>query len=324
MSSDTGKPVEPAHTPYPYHAGQSLTLKDSNGTEFSAHIIYEYPLTISPVVVVNFHKHGVVHEAVLKLCDRRFEAAFQEVSRNGMLTPILDDLKDADLMWDLYNQVVQRTDEEDEEEKRKPERERFVKEEVEFYYKIRKRYDREVRVYDRLKSLQGRGIPRLFTTVLLQMPSAPLDLQPGFFQVPGILIEKINGFNLTDLVTKMPRAPPELWAHIIQKAINLIVEINRAGILDEDSQPRNALVTRREDAKFQVYRIDFGEAGIESDVTFRRDDNPDFFKQCAASANNPYALGGVMVSKIKRLTGIKLNVVFDQIFPGVDGLPSPE
>ncbi|KAI0965085.1 hypothetical protein F4678DRAFT_485586 [Xylaria arbuscula] len=336
MSSDTDKPVKPAHTPYPYHVGQSLTLRDSNGAEFSANIIHEYPFTISPAVVVNFHKDGVAHEAVLKLYDRRFgetreiwreprphseasEAAFQDCARNGLLSPIMDHLKQKELIYDLHGHYPT-TEEEEEEEKRKPEHERLAKEEARFYLEQRKCYNNEVRVYDRLKNLQGRGIPQFLATVTFRMPFAPSDLEPSYFHVPGILIQKIDGFNLTNLVTEMPNGPPEIWTDIIQKAVDLAVEINRAGVLDEDSQPRNALVTRRADNTFQVYRIDFGQAELESDVVFRRDDDPDIFKKWADHYDDPYGLGGVMASKVETLTGIKLNIVFEEIFPGVGGI----
>ncbi|GAW20353.1 hypothetical protein ANO14919_098580 [Xylariales sp. No.14919] len=344
MASNVNKSVEQVPTPYPYHAGQSVTLTDSDGAEFSADIIHEYPFTISPAVVVNLHKGGAVHEAVLKLYDRRFgelrqrvefsgkerpqphteesEAAFQDFARSGMLVPVLGRLKHTDLMWDLHRGVYTPLEEENEEdEKTKPERERLAEEEVEFYYEIQKRYTREVRVYEKLKYLQGRGIPRFFTTVTLQMPSAPADIEPSYFQVLGILIEKIDGFNLTNLVTEMPAGPPNVWAEIVQKATDLAVEINRAGVLDEDSQPRNAIVTRREGNTYEVRRIDFGEARLESDLEYYREDEPNFFKQCAETSDDPGAIGAVMAAKVKRLTGVKLDIVFEEIFPGVGGLP---
>ncbi|KAJ8128141.1 hypothetical protein O1611_g5492 [Lasiodiplodia mahajangana] len=341
MSSKMKKPVDPVHTPYPYRAGQSLTLADPTGFKFSVDITYEYPFTISPTVVVNLRIKGVVREVVLKFYDRRFgelrerrefdgtrrpqphteesEAAFQDLARSGLLAPTLRRLEHASLMWDLFWE----TPEYDEDEGMKPEWVKLAEEEAGFYYKMQNRYIREVQAYDKLKDFQGRGIPKFFTTVTLQMPSAPSDLESSYFQVPGILIEKINGFNLTNLVAEMPEGPPDLWAEIVQKATDLAVEINRAGVLDEDSQPRNALVTRRGHNTYQVRRIDFGEAMLESDLKFYRKDEPDYFKQCAASSDNPGAIGLVMMAKVKRLTGVELDVVFDEIFPGIDGLPDP-
>ncbi|KAF2962672.1 hypothetical protein GQX73_g10901 [Xylaria multiplex] len=344
MSSGIATSVEQLHTPYPYHAGQRIPLRDSNGVEFLVDIVHEYPFTISPAVVVNLHKDGVVQEAVLKLYDRRFgelrkrrlpsgkkqpqphtkesEAAFQDYARSGKLIPVFNRLKHVDLMYDLHREVIPPPD--PEEEEKRPERERLAEEEATFYYNIQKRYTDEVRVYDKLKHLQGRGIPRFFTTVTLHMPSPPPDLEPSYFQVPGILIERLHGFNLSDLVTEMPEGPHEVWADIIQKAIDLAVEINRAGVLDGDSQPRNAIVTRREDNTYEVRRIDFGEADLESDLTYYREHEPDLFKQTAMTAGNPDALGGVMVSKVKRLTGVKLDVVYNEPFPESGGLPIPE
>ncbi|KAI1278341.1 hypothetical protein F5Y07DRAFT_361495 [Xylaria sp. FL0933] len=339
--SDIDKLSGPIHTIYPYRVGQSVALRDSDGTEFSVDIIHEYPFTISPTAVVNLHRDGAVQEAVLKLYDRRFgelrkrreldgerrpqphteesEAAFQDSVRSGTVARVLDRLKHADLMWDLHIYNYTPPDEEDEETK--SERVRLAEEEAEFYYKIQKRYTNEVRAYDKLKCLQGRGIPRFFKAVTLQMPSAPPDIELSYFQVPGILIEKIDGFNLSNLVTEMPAGPPELWAEIVQKGTNLATQINRSGVLDDDSQPRNALVTRGDDSTYQVWRIDFGEASLDSDLIYCCEDEPDLFKQCATSAGNPYAIGMVMASKVERLTGVKLNIIFDEIWPGIGGLP---
>ncbi|KAI1356092.1 hypothetical protein F5Y01DRAFT_310277 [Xylaria sp. FL0043] len=277
MSSDIDKLSEPAHTPYPYNTGRSVTPR--------------------------------IHEVVLKLYDRRFgelrkrreldgrkrprphteesEAAFQDSVRSGMVARVLERLKQADLMWDLHIYNSTPSDEEDEGTKS----ERVV------------------------------GFPGFFKAVTLQLPSAPSDIEPSYFQVPGILIEKIDGFNLSNLVTEMPTGPPELWAEIVQKGTDLAIQINRAGVLDEDSQPRNVLVTRAEDNTYQVRRIDFGEASIESDLIYYRGDEPDLFKQCATTAGNPCAIGLVMASKVERLTGVKLNIVFDEIWPGIGGLP---
>ncbi|KAI0100775.1 hypothetical protein GGR51DRAFT_531647 [Nemania sp. FL0031] len=341
MASDVTKSADPVYTPYPYRVGQSLTLADPDGVEFSVEITHEYPFTISPAVAVNLYIDGVVYEAVLKLYDRRFgeirqrwefdgtrrpqphtkesEAAFQDFARTEMLVPILNRLQHADLMWDLYR--CEQTPSEDEDEEMKPERERLAEEEIEFYYQMRKRYIREVRVYDKLKWLQGRGIPHLFTTVTLQMPSAPSDIESSYFQIPGILIEKIDGFSLIDLVTEIPEGPPNLWDEIVQEATNLAVKINRAGVLDGDSQPRNVLVTGGMGNNYEVCRIDFGEANIESDWRYHREDEPDYFKQCAETCSNPSAIGAVMAAKVKRLTRVKLDIWFDEIFPGIGGLP---
>ncbi|KAI0450530.1 hypothetical protein F5B21DRAFT_425293 [Xylaria acuta] len=96
------------------------------------------------------------------------------------------------------------------------------------------------------------------------MPSAQPDLDPSRFQVPGSLIEKFHGLNLSNLVAELPKGPPELWRDIIQKATNIAAEINQVGVLDWDSQPRNAVVARLEDGSYQPYRMDFGHAYLKS------------------------------------------------------------
>ncbi|KAI0198000.1 hypothetical protein F4808DRAFT_270716 [Astrocystis sublimbata] len=340
MSTQVDKPEDEGLTPNPYRVGQSLTLRDSDGTELSADITHEYPFHYSPVVAVNLHKDGVVIEQViLKLYDRRFgsvrkrlvcdprprkepqphnersEAAFWDFARSGMLVPFLDRHKHEDLMYRMGQDLP-----EAEEEEIKPEQEILAEQEAIFYYKTMERYSCEVRAYDKMKPLQGRGIPRFFKAVTLQMPSAPSDIDPCYFQVPGILIEKINGFKLSDLVTELPAEPPNVWTEIVQAATDLAVEINRAGVI-EGSGPSNVLVTRHHENGYEVRRIGFGAARLDSDPCFYREGNPDYFKDVAASSTNHVAIGAVMANKVKKLTGIKLNIsMTDEIWPGVVGI----
>ncbi|KAI0969323.1 hypothetical protein F4678DRAFT_473944 [Xylaria arbuscula] len=324
MSPEASKP---AITPYPYNVGQVLTLKRPNGREFSATITQTYPVTLSPAMVVQVHKGNETYEAVLKLHDRRFgddrkenpynddspepqtaqaEITWQEFVRQGLLAPLLHRFEYKERMWA---------------EEGKLEWERLGEQEGNYHYKAQKRY-KEVRAYDQLRSLQGRCVPRFFTPVTLEMPSAQPDLDPSCFRVPGLLMERLNGFNLSNLVTELPEGPPELWRDIIQKAADIAADVNRAGVLDFDGQPRNIVVVRLEDGTYKPFKIDFGHASIKSDFNDTDDwDEYRCWKRYVYENDNPGAIGCIMTSKVKRLTGIQLDdIIYDSILPDLEGI----
>ncbi|KAI1313548.1 hypothetical protein F5Y03DRAFT_405134 [Xylaria venustula] len=301
-----------------------------------------FPVTLSPAMVVQVHKGNETYEAVLKLHDRRFgddwkenpynddppepqtaqaEVAWQEFVRKGLLAPLLKRFEDKEKMWE-DDRVSVIISEEGENDEGKSEWEKVGEQEGNYYHMVQQRYTKEVRAYDQLRSLQGGCVPRFFTPITLDMPSAEPDLDPSCFQVPGLLMERLHGFNLSNLVAEIPDGPPELWRDVIQKATNISADINRAGVLDFDDQPRNIVVVRLGDGSYQPYKIDFGEAYPNSDFN-DTDDWDDFhcWKRHVYEENSPSAIGCIMVSKVKRLTGIQLDdIIYDSILPELENI----
>lgn len=77
------------------------------------------------------------------------------------------------------------------------------------YARVRSFYETETEVYRRLEDVQGKDVPRLVAQVTLAhpslLPSSPSRDTDKFFEVPGILLEFIEGFRRI-----LARMPPEI------------------------------------------------------------------------------------------------------------------
>lgn len=146
-------------------------------------------------------------------------------------------------------------------------------------YEALEHFASETRAYERLAGLQGRGIPKLLAHVRLRLrvppvPAASSDSygqaaqaqeqrqeeeeeeeQPPpppetarFFQVNGIIMEHIDGFSL-DTLAASP-LPVDRWASVLQRAVDVVTEINLRGVVLGDGRPGNVIVEMRSAAPF--------------------------------------------------------------------------
>lgn len=320
-----------APTPFPYLVGQVLNLKGSNGEDLSVTITGTHPpLTISPVLAVQVRKEdGCQEEAILKMFDRRFgnlrkespysndppkphtersEAAWQDYVRRGLVKPLFDNIKRKEDLFD--HEGIWEDSESDDDQ---PEWEKLAEEEGKIQYKMQRDYTNEVQAYKELRALQGRCVPRFISSVTLDMPSAPPDLPPTYFQVRGILLQRIHGFNLSRLVQILPDEP-SLWEEIVQSAVDAIIEVNRAGVLNLDARPDNVVVAKLDDRKFQPFLVDFAQSAFKWQYEDTDDmDNPNGFRRNVYMVDNRGAIGSVMANKIKRATGYKLKLKYQEV-----------
>ena len=74
---------------------------------------------------------------------------------------------------------------------------------LQFYYQ--KLFSTETLVYDQLRDLQGKCIPHLAARILLKSPSSSGPARE-YLDCPGILLEYVQGFSLTDLDKFAPKA----------------------------------------------------------------------------------------------------------------------
>lgn len=90
----------------------------------------------------------------------------------------------------------------------------------------------------------------------------PGQTSSEYTDIPGILLQYIEGFPLTDIEEYTPR---ESWQAICEDAIRVINRIGDLGILNEDVKPRSFIV--REDAgnRFKVTMIDFALCKFRQD-----------------------------------------------------------
>ncbi|KAF2161560.1 hypothetical protein M409DRAFT_27956 [Zasmidium cellare ATCC 36951] len=96
----------------------------------------------------------------------------------------------------------------------------------------------ETRAYVVLQSLQGKQIPKLYSTVTLPLDtgSQVVSSKAGaenFLTISGILIEYISGPTSSDMAEVIPR---ESWQVLIDQAVQIVRSYSRLGILNKDSE----------------------------------------------------------------------------------------
>lgn len=222
-------------------------------------------MTISPVMEVLLRTdRGDDRKAVLKLCRRRFgpnrqppyegrivpytrerEVAWQEYVSSGLAEPLLAEIKhEGDVKCPGYvseNEACETAEESDTDDEPKSRMEELGGFECFVYHLTQKQYNTEVKAYRHLKALPGRCVPKFISSVHVYSQDPPDGLPPTYFQVFGILIEFIPGFSLRSLTWHVSRSP-ELCTSLIQEAVDLTIDVNRAGVFNFDCQPRNFVV----------------------------------------------------------------------------------
>jgi hypothetical protein len=286
---------------------------------------------------------------VLKLYDRRFgsslrcdydprlvphtqanEVAFESFVKRGMMAEFLGQLKEIDEAEDplpltsrkfLDNTANGR-----------------AKFEAALWWECNKHFRCETEAYKRLANLQGKSLPRMVASIRLvaagdKSIGAPADIPPkaaSYFELRGILLERIDGYNLQDITTS-PLAPPSdnlmKWQHIIQSAVDMAHEINRRGIIMQDCTPRNVVVDKESqtphivDLAQCIFRDELGKLW-QKWKWHEHDDWDPYVKywEQVATWDNPGAIGAVMVHRVEKATGVKLDIRYPDCTAIISGI----
>ncbi|KAL2167105.1 hypothetical protein VTG60DRAFT_1696 [Thermothelomyces hinnuleus] len=274
-------------------------------------------MTMSVVLDVTLQtRHGTPIQCVLKLYDRRFgsclrdlpkdmpaphaqesEAAFQAFVRRGMMPGFLRYLKnrnDTEVIpitaWYFLDEEPDRT-------------EGLAKYEATLWQDCTEHFECETKAYDRLADLQGRLLPHMLAHVSLsatELATMPQE-EASYFEVRGILLERIDGYRLEDLVLgPLPRSLRE-WQQIIQSAADAAHEINKRGIIMEDCATRNVVVDRQSRTPRIVdlaqcrFRDELAESWYKLGWHEDEDWDPDVeYWERVGSEDNTGAIGAVM------------------------------
>jgi hypothetical protein len=330
-----------AFNPTLYQEGRQLELQVRKSyspnlpSRVTATISKVLSMTMSVVLDVTFQsRHGPPVHRVLKLYDRRFgsclrevdgdraaphtqenEAAFEAFVRRGMMPGFLrhrnerDDPEESVLpvrAWEFLD-----LDKEPDRTKR------LAKYEAALWQDCSEYFECETKAYHRLAKLQGTLVPRLYAHVsLLSATKLATNIPPEaapYFEVRGILLERIDGYCLDNLTLGPLPKDLRTWQHIIQLAADAAYEINKHGVIMEDCAPRNVVV----DEKSQTPRIvdlapcifrdemvsEWYEWGWNEDEDW--DPEIEYWEQ-VCSRSNPGAIAAVMANRIQRKTGVKL------------------
>jgi hypothetical protein len=152
-------------------------------------------------------------------------------------------------------------------------------------------YETEIEVYNILKDMQGSDIPQLFASIMVPgFGSTATDPIRQYIGVPGILLQYIDGFPLTNLANHAPR---EHWQDICEDAIRIVSLIGDRGILNEDVKSRSFVVSQAKGNTFKVVMIDFALC------SFRRDyDDEEDWSVSKAAQDEEGAIGLIMQARL--------------------------
>lgn len=253
------------------------------------------PFTISPVmqISVDAPEHGLTGLMVLKLYDRRFGEEVRELYKIPLWSPEIEDDYRGFVQSGAASEFIRRVKEdEDFVEGEGDDAWNIAQNEAYLHYYQCDTYETELEVYDRLKDVQGKDVPCLRACVtLLGCPTLPEPLRKCF-DVPGIILDYVDGFPLTDLETN---APKDTWQSIIEDAIRIVMLISERDIRNKDVKTRSFIIRRDPiTEKYDMKMIDFGECVFrgpgQSDEEWRKE---------KWSQDEEGAVGVVMEHKLK-------------------------
>ena len=151
---------------------------------------------------------------------------------------------------------------------------------------------REVEVYNTLKDIQGHVIPQLFACLTVpSSSSSPAESVNKYIEIPGILLQYIDGFPLRDIAAHAPMAA---WQIICDDAIQIVNLMSHRGILNENVTTWSFIVQVSPGNKLQVFMKDFALCD------FRREfEDEEDWRQSQAHQDEEGAVGYVMQRYLK-------------------------
>ncbi|KAL2169486.1 hypothetical protein VTG60DRAFT_5955 [Thermothelomyces hinnuleus] len=138
-----------------------------------------------------------------------------------------------------------------------------------------------------------------------------------YLEVKGILLKRIDGYELGDITASPLAPPPAEWQQVVQSAVNLAHDINKPGIIMWDCTSRNVVVHRESQTprfvdlaqcrfrdEIEKYWHERGRANSEN-----WDPEVEYWK-LVDDFDNPKELGVPMVTRAKRERGAALQIKF--------------
>jgi len=130
-----------------------------------------------------------------------------------------------------------------------------------FYRYFMESSENEVEALNRLISLQGTAIPKLYGSGNVLLPANTRSIQP-----PAVLIEYVHGTTLADFKANKLNISPAIFRPLFD-AIKVFKDL---GVYHGDISGRNIIVSPSE-APSRAVLIDFGRAGMREDGELEED-----------------------------------------------------
>lgn len=188
---------------------------------------------------------------------------------------------------------------------------RFAKFEGALQYEVLRYFESETAAYERLVEVQGTYVPKLLAHVRVSLGSDEIKTaginadNSKFFQINGILMEKIEGFGLHELRSDPTLLDVGKCKEVLQRVVNTATYINKRGVVMLDCRLGNVLIqTSSETPVFH----DFAQA-----VTFDLKREKEHFN-AALMNDNP----GNLVRRLVKFLETEKNTKLGIKFPGFD------
>jgi hypothetical protein len=240
---------------------------------------------------------------VLKLYDRRFAAQLRQNCKFGpygkhSLYPWTLEIEKEYQKFACSSEITAHlealAEHEEDDEWLEDAQQHWTQSQLEAYiqYCCLKFYSTETSVYDRLQDLQGSKIPKLFARVSMKLSPTSHSID-NHLDCPGILLEYIDGFPLTDL---QQFAPKSTWQQICENAISIVNEIGRRNVMNEDVKTRSFIIRKDlRTGEFTPLMTDFGHCVV------RKPDQDDHdWRESKAHQDEEGAIGLVMERNLNR------------------------
>ncbi|KAG9580835.1 hypothetical protein KCU77_g12048, partial [Aureobasidium melanogenum] len=321
--SDCNHPDETLSPFCPYIAGNEILLKSlESDNPIKAVIVKCFPATLSCCMVIRFIEPPVFNntsQCVLKLYDRRFSTQHRKDWEAAPWKPELEKeyqdfvgCGDAEEFFSYWDAEKERENEWSAAYVSNHARWSVAKREPYLQWDATNTYETEKKAYEHMAKLQGEDVPRVFGEVVLDQSAAlqnqsddgeagkdeaesihqDSDINPQVVNMPGILIQYIDGFHLTDLHEHLPQ---DCWQPIVDTSIETLHHIQECGILNRDVNTRSFMV---HPLTHKVMMIDFGI------VLFRQDFEDDReWERLQAQEDEEGAVGLPMQTSLKERGG---------------------
>jgi serine/threonine protein kinase len=157
-------------------------------------------------------------------------------------------------------------------------------------------FEAETTVYDTLRDIQGKLVPRLVAPVhlVLSLPNDGIGHidDAELLHIKGISLQYIDGFSLSKV---QDHAPKSEWQGIVDQAVAIVQVVGDHGVLNRDVRPDNFIVQHDEGGSYRVFMIDFGLARLRGSNESDRD-----WAKAKLEKDEEGAVGLVMKKRLAR------------------------
>jgi hypothetical protein len=274
-----------------------LDMSTKSGATIEVEILKVFePITMSPVMVVRLNGK----KFVLKLYDRRFGPSLR---KNAGI-----DSWDAQREEEYVDFVLSgaaskffeflNSDSDHESDSCESDTDISItpgRDETFLYDKCCDLFNAEIQAYRVLERLQGQGIPKLFAMVSLRTRSTAKAEHQKYFDICGILLERINGFRLSELTENAPKCH---WQSICDAAVSIVNAVSDCGILNKDVRPDNFMVRKIPANTGTVYKpimLDFALSRMRGS-----EESSAEWQEAKRSEDEEGGIGAVMQNKLSK------------------------